>query len=87
MIEIGVTPNPLPAGGTANVSISGGPPNSSVVVVVDNGGDGRQNVLVTTNASGAGSQQWEVPAENWEVAKFNTEGATEVARLIVEPDQ
>lgn len=87
MIEIGVTPNPLTAGGTATVSITGGPPNTTVVVVVDNGGDGQQNVLIQTDAQGSGSQQWEVPAEHWEVAKFNSEGATEVSRLIVEPDQ
>lgn len=86
MIEIGVTPNPLTAGGTATVSITGGPPNTTIVVVADNGGDGQQNVLVRTNAEGSGSQQWEVPSSGWSAANFNTEGATEVSRLIVDPD-
>ena len=85
MITISVSPNPLVAGGTAHVSVSGATPNSSVTVTVNNGGEITENIIMTTDANGNGSADWEVPGD-WIQASFNTEGAEEVSRQIVQSD-
>lgn len=80
--ELHVAPDTLTAGGNAQVSITNGPPNSSVTVTITNGGGEESSLVIGTDATGAGSEPWEVPAAGWDQAHFNADGCEEVMRDI-----
>jgi hypothetical protein len=83
---IGVSPDPLSAGGTATITISGGTPDSSVTVSINNGASPpntkSDSVPVTLDANGDGQATWPVPASGWSTAIFSTPGASDVNVLI-----
>jgi len=83
-MSLSVTPNPLVKGGQAEVTITGGPPNTTVTVDIDNGGDLTDTLEIELDAAGNGSASWTVPASNWLQAKFNYDDQ-EVVRPIVNP--
>ena len=85
MTTITVTPDPLQAGGTASVSITGGT-GPTATVKIDDGGDPPQTdtLEITLNDEGDGARDWNVPAD-WPVANFNAEGALEVSVLVTRP--
>lgn len=86
MTTIGVSPNPLSAGGTATITISGGTPNSSVTVSINDGTSPphtkTDSVNVTLDANGDGQATWPVPASGWSFAIFSAPGASPVGVVI-----
>ena len=73
----------LAAGGTATVTITGGPAFSGVTVEIDNGVDQHDTLNVTLDENGNGSAEWNVPASGWNLARFNYGDASTVTRPIV----
>lgn len=82
-MSLSVTPNPLVKGGQAQVTITGGPPDTTVTVHIDNGGDKTDTLGIDLDENGNGSASWTVPSD-WDLAKFNYDGQ-EVVRQIVAP--
>lgn len=84
---ISVSPDPLSAGGSATITISGGTPNSTATVSINNGASPphtlTDSVNVALDANGDGQATWPVPASGWWVASFNMSGASEVNVLII----
>lgn len=84
---IGVSPDPLSAGGTATVSFSGGTPSSSVTVSISNGASPpftqTASVEITLDANGDGQAPWPVPSSGWSLAIFSAPGASPVGLQVI----
>ncbi len=81
-MTLSVTPDPLTAGGTATVCISGRPPNSSVTVSIDDGGEQTSSVTFDVDAEGNGCGEWPVPSHGWTLANFNFGDCPQISRSI-----
>lgn len=83
---ITVSPNPLSAGGTATVTFSGGTPNSTVRVSINDGTsppDTKTDAVdVRLDGNGEGQATWPVPASGWSFAIFTAPGANPVGVVI-----
>jgi hypothetical protein len=71
-----------------NITVSGGEPNATVTVTLDNGippGDPlsiQESFPVVLDANGDGQKDWVVPSSGWGQAKINTPGAQEIGVVI-----
>ena len=87
MAALSVTPDPLSAGGQATITYSGGTPNGSVTVDIDNGesppNDRTDTVQIQLDENGNGTATWNVPSSGWESAGFNESHVQEVTRQII----
>lgn len=85
---ITVSPDPLVAGGSAEVCVHGVAANTTITVDIDNGDLSNtqySSVEIETDANGDGCATWSPVPSDWDTAKFNYGDCPEISRPIVSP--
>ena len=82
---LSVSPDPLPAGGTATITIEAGHPGPwPITCTISKVGQPSQTVLITKQDDGSGEGTWDVDVD-WSSAIFTVPGCESVGVIIIQP--